>query len=195
MSIRADRGFTLVEVLVVLAFTSLIAVLLLQMMTILLRGYDQAGRIQGQLAMDTMRFNWFRETIGVMAASLDEEFAFRGSKYEITGFTMAPLLAESGTLTRVSWTLRDNRDGKALWYQEWQHEPLLIGQWPDTEVSFAYRGQRSDWLDSWPTGNLPAGVLPYRIKMSLQDADSRKEIFAAVNVRRTGRYDFRDLVQ
>lgn len=195
---RADlgqRGFTLVEVLVVLALTGMIAVLLLQMMTVLLRGHDQVGRIQSQLLTDTMRFHWFRDSIGHMAASLDEEFGFVGSHSSFSGYTMAPLLAQQGKLTKVSWEIRSMSDGPGLWYQEAGAAPMLIGRWPYADdLSFEYRGQRSAWLSNWPAGDLPAGVLPYRIKLSIRSESETRDVYAAVDVRRVARFDYRDYI-
>ena len=188
------RGFTLVEVLVVLMLTGMIAVLLLQMMTILFRGYDQIGRIQGEVSLNSMRNGWFRDSINALAASLDEEFSFAGTPAQMTGFTMAPLVSRQGKLTMMAWEIRYKAKGTELWYAETGLEPALIGQWPDSELRFAYRGQNSGWMDTWPPADLPAGVLPYRIKLNIADDGGDRDVFAAIKVRRTGRYDYRDFL-
>ena len=73
---QRQSGFTLVEVLVVIAITGMVSVLVLQMLTIVLRGADGVSRVQGEMSMESMRNSWFRDSIAVMVASLDEEFAF-----------------------------------------------------------------------------------------------------------------------
>ena len=194
MSARTEKGFTLVEVMVVIAITGMIAVLLLEMMTIMFRGYDQVGRIQTRLAQETMQLQWFRETMGVMAASLDQEFAFKGSAGEITGYTMAPLLSEQGKLTRISWRIEEAEGESRLIYHEADHPPMNVGSLRDSELRFEYRGQLTNWLGGWPDEQVPVGSLPFRIKLAIEGASGPREVYAAINVRRLGRYDFRDLI-
>lgn len=188
-------GFTLIEVLVVIAITGLVSVLTLQMSSILLKGYDQISRVQSNLGEQAMRNSWFRDSIAVMMASLDEEFAFSGSQRSISGYTMSPLFAAEGELTQVQWSLESSSSGDALWYREHDRPPVQIAVWPETNASFAYRGQKSGWLAEWPAQDLPAGILPYRVKLSLGGGEDAQQIFAAIKVRRTGRYDYRDFFE
>ena len=111
---QRQSGFTLVEVLVVIAITGMVSVLVLQMLTIVLRGADGVSRVQGEMSMESMRNSWFRDSIAVMVASLDEEFAFRGSERAVSGFTMAPLIGQSGELTQVTWSLESTGEGQHL---------------------------------------------------------------------------------
>ena len=191
----SSRGFTLIEVMVVLTLTGMIAALLLQMMTIMLRGYDQAGRIQSRLAIESMRYTWFRDSVGGLAASLDEEFGFQGSSAEFSGYTLTALQNSTGKLTGFRWSIRPSSRGQSLYYEEDNKAPLLMGSWSGTQLTFSYRGQSSGWLSEWPAADLPAGVLPYRVKLTLNDGQTNREVFAAVTNRRIGRYDYRDLVR
>lgn len=194
MNDRSLRGFTLIEMLVVLLITGIASVLVLNMLTILLRGYDQIGRIQSDFAIDEMRFSWFRGCVGVMVASLDKEFAFAGSSREISGYTTSPLIGKEGKLTWVKWELKSVSGGDEIWYTEGLLDSMHIGTWKDTELEFLYRGLNSDWRRDWPPSDLRPGVLPYRIKLRMTGAVQR-EFFAAIRVRRTGRYDYRDFVE
>lgn len=194
MKLKRSSGFTLVEVLVVISITAMIAVIVLQMLTVLFRGYDQIGRIQGDVSVDAMRYGWFRDSLGVMVASLDEEFSFQGSANGMTGFTAGPLIGRQGEIAKVSWEVRSNLRGASLWYSEWGQEPMKIGEWPDTNLQFAYRGQRSGWRDDWPPEDLPDGMLPHRVKLTFDGDEQQREVYAAINVRRIGRYDYRDFL-
>ena len=193
MKTRAANGFTLIEVLVVIAITGMITVLLSQMLTVFLRGYDQVGRIQQEHAVDSMRLGWLRDSVSAMVASLDEEFGFEGERASFTGFTMSPLLVDDHRLTRVTWQIRNDATGHSLWYGEDGRQAVKLGTWPDDQLSFAYRGLNSGWQTDWPPQDLPAGVLPHRIKLSISGAEPR-DVYAAVTVRRTGRYDYRDFL-
>lgn len=190
-----NTGFTLIEVLVVIAITGFVAVLVLQMLTILLRGNDQIARVQTQMNEQVLSQAWFRDSIGVMMASLDEEFAFKGDERSVSGYTLSPLLGHAGEITPVQWTLRRSSDGDALWYSESGEAAIRIANWPDTLAKFSFRGQKSGWLEQWPSGDLTSGVLPYRVKLSLASNDQIRDVFAAVRVRRSGRYDYRDFLE
>ena len=72
---------------------------------------------------------------------------------------------------------------------------MKMATWPSHRASFAYRGQQSGWMDEWPAQDLSPGVLPHRIKLVLDDGDVTREIYAAVQIRRTGRYDYRDFFE
>ena len=191
MKVRTSPGFTLVEVLVVIAITGMISVLLVQMMTVFLRGYDQVGRLQNEHAIDSMRFGWFRDSVAVLVASLDAEFAFEGDDKKITGYTLSPLLGDDGQLTRVAWQIRNQTTGASLWYEEADSPPIRIGTWRGSDLKFSYRGQNTGWRSAWPPEELVEGVLPYRVRLVI-DGEEVREVYAAVIVRRTGRYDYRD---
>lgn len=185
-------GFTLIEVMVVIAVTSITAVLILQMMTILFRGYDQIGRVQSELAKEAMSYGWFRDSIGSLVASLDREFAFSGDVREMEGYTSAPLFGSAGKVTEIRWQLREEADGTSLWYTEKGEPQIQVAVWQESEVGFLYRGLKSGWRNTWPPEELPAGILPHRVKLKIENQSESREIYAAISVRRTGRYDYRD---
>ncbi|MFT7222413.1 MAG: prepilin-type N-terminal cleavage/methylation domain-containing protein, partial [Candidatus Azotimanducaceae bacterium] len=187
MMINKGYGFTLIEVLVVIAITGLVSVLTLQMLTIMFRGYDQVSQFQSEMSQESMRNAWFRDSIAVMVASLDEEFSLKGDTRSIAGFTLAPLLGHPGKITPISWTIEADGNNEVLWYEEEEQSRLKIASWESADVSFAYRGQRSGWLPDWPPEDLSPGVLPFRIKLSIDESGKVREVFAAVKIRRTGR--------
>ncbi len=193
---RIDRGtqvgFTLVEVLVVIVLVSMISALLLQMMTLSFRSFDQVTRIANESNVLRMRNQWFRNSISHLVASLDEQFGLVGDASTISGYSSAPLLDHSGKLTRVYWEVRRSGADSELWYREHAGSPMLIGKWAGGELKFSYRGLQSAWLDKWPTEELPVGVLPYRVKLSIEQDGEVRDLLAAVSIRRTGRYDYRD---
>lgn len=188
------RGFTLVEVMVVLAIVSLCSVLMLQMLTVFLRGYDQVNRIQSEIILDSMRENWFRRSVKVMVASHDEEFGFQGEEYEISGYTLYPLIGPGGKLTEVGWLIRSNSSGASLWYTETDFEPMKIANWANASLKFQYRGLSSGWVSEWPPREIPIGELPQRIKLTIEGNGSSRAIFAAVAIRRVKGSDYRDIL-
>ncbi len=187
-------GFTLVEVMVVLTIFSLCSVLMLQMLTVFLRGYDQVNRIQSEYILDSMRESWFRDSLSVMVASHDAEFGFHGDRREISGITLHPLIGPGGRFTEASWEIRSSGRETALWYTESGYASLRIGTWTNTGLEFQYRGLSSGWVNEWPPRETPPGELPHRIKLIIDEADTSRELFAAVTIRRVERYDYRDLL-
>lgn len=189
----SHRGFTLVEVMVVLSLVSLISVIVLQMMTILLKSYDQISRMEGQSALESMRNNWFRGSVNAMVASLDQEFEFRGARKLVSGYTTSPLMGRQGMLTSISWEIREDATQSTLWYIEHSKRPLQISTWDNARAEFSYRGLKSGWVEAWPPSELPEGVLPHRVKLTIHPDDALPmDIYAAINIRRTGRFDYRD---
>ena len=189
-----EKGFTLVEVIVVLTIVSLCSVLMLQMLTVFLRGYDQVNRVQGELVIASMRENWFRRSVKVLVASDDEAFAFKGEDNEIAGYSLYPLIGQAGRLTKVGWVIRSNTRSASLWYMETGYEPMKIATWEDARLEFQFRGATSGWVGEWPPRETPIGELPQRIKLTINEPGATKELFAAVAIRRVKRSDYRDLL-
>ena len=190
-----NGGFTLVEVLVVFALTSLVSMLLMQFLSTLYRSHDLIQRFQGEDALEVMQFYWFGLSIGASVASLDADFSFNGTESEISAYTMAPLIGRQGELTLVSWRVANAQESSSLWYRENDEPYLQIGSWKNTKLAFSYRGFGPVWMDSWPHGDIPKGVLPHRVKLTLDSNGVKEEVFGAIELRRTGRYDYRELIK
>lgn len=190
---KTKQGFTLVEVMVVLSLVSLISILVLQMMTVMLRSYEQISSLEGRFSLDSMRNAWFRGSVNTMVSSLDQEFAFKGERMLMSGYTTAPLMGRQGMLTSIKWEIREDTTQSSLWYVENEQRPLKIASWKNARAEFSYRGLKSGWGGGWPREELSQGVLPHRVKLTVFSDDSMPvDIYAAVRTRRTGRYDYRD---
>lgn len=125
------RGFTLLETLIALVIASITALVLLQSIMAVARG--TAG-IEIALA-GALETEFSREAVSdALAASvadyLDSPGIFTGSTTRISGTTRRPVLAPHGLPTGFVLTLRPERDGTALVYQEVAHQMADDGQEP-----------------------------------------------------------------
>lgn len=186
-------GLTLLEMLVVLLLTSLIATLLLQTVSFMLGSYQRVSFYQQKFVRDTLAFSWYRGSIKSLVASLDSEFAFAGDEYEISGYTLAPVMGQSGVLTKINWRLAEAGEDQQLWYQENSNPPFVIRKWRAESAEFAYRGQGGEWLSTWPQQSMPVGMIPHKVILRTTRDGEVRNVLAGSDQRRLGRYDFRDL--
>ncbi|MGZ8218729.1 prepilin-type N-terminal cleavage/methylation domain-containing protein [Methylomagnum sp.] len=147
-----QRGFTLLEMLVVLVLTGLIAGILFQ-------GLGQVFRLQNHFGveLDNMRQNamfadWFRQVIeGVQPDYPDGKHKFTGSERRIAGLTTNPLKGMPGALAPFVLELRfDARTGETqLMYGEGEAATALFG-WPGDKGRFVFLDADQVEHDRWP---------------------------------------------
>ena len=147
------RGFTLMEVLVVLVITGLISVVLIQGFSLILgaRGSVQS-KIVG-LEQIVLKKSIFMEPLkGVLPDYPDRPHIFRGEGKRVQGLTVRPLQSRLGTPVGFTMTMSydQRRDETELVYQESGFAPQTIGRWEGSEGAFHYRDRDGTWLESWP---------------------------------------------
>ena len=154
MNSRRFRGFTLVEILVVLVLTGFIV-------TILLQSLHQVFRLQTQFGSEifnsqngAMYADWFRQSInGIMPDDARGKLKFRGEPRRMTGLTLSPLDREAGTLTSFVWRFAyDSRTGiTALQYGDTDEKPATrVVEWNGDSGRFIYVDADNEVHDSWP---------------------------------------------
>lgn len=149
----SNRGFTLLEVIVVLMISGLIAAILMQGLSIMLEtrlrvsgtidNLEQAG-IQTSIVTTPIR--------GLLPDYLDGPDVFVGDKKRIRGLTLSPLQGTAGAPTGFGMILDYDivDDMTSLTYYERGYDPLIIAQWPGQQGEFSYRGRAGDWAETWP---------------------------------------------
>ena len=154
MSRSQSRGFTLVEILVVLIISGFIV-------TILLQSLHQVFRLQTQFDNEifhtqngAMYADWFRQSINGLVPDYDGgKQKFRGEQRSMSGLTLAPLDRETGTLTPFVWRLEfDARaDQTRLVYGDANDKAALqILRWQSNNGRFIYVDVENEAHDSWP---------------------------------------------
>lgn len=148
----AQRGFTLLEMLVVLILTGLIAGILFQGLSQVFRLQNHFGAELDNMRQNAMLADWFRQVIeGVQPDYEDGKHKFSGSERRITGLTTSPLQGVPGASSPFSLELRfDARMGETqLWFGSGDAETVLFG-WPGDKGRFVFLGTDHAEHDRWP---------------------------------------------
>lgn len=155
------RGFTLVEILVVLIITGFIVAILLQSLHQVFRLQTQFGSEIFHTQNGAMYADWFRQSINGLMPDHDKGAQkFRGERRQMHGLTLSPLDRENGTLAAFVWRLEfDARSGlTSLYYGDTgEKETSQILTWSSNSGRFIYIDAENAAHDNWPPflGNWP----------------------------------------
>ena len=185
-----SKGLSLIELLVVLVLVSLTTTISLQAIGFVTAGLDRISEDREKLEFDRIASRWYRESIEAMVASIDEEHGFLGRPREMSGYTLAPLLADSGEPTLIAYYLESGGKGDVLWYRE-NNTAFRFMEF-ESPAEFRYATSRAAYSASWPSDSFPAGSLPAVIKVDLLQSDN--DLLAVIKQRRIARRDYRDLL-
>jgi prepilin-type N-terminal cleavage/methylation domain-containing protein len=175
-----QRGFTLIEILVVLIMTGMISGILFQAIERAYRLQERFGSElfsaqQGQMATD-----WYRQTIqGLRPDYPDGNSLFKGTETEFSGLTDISLGQNQGLPSPITWQIRKNpQSGQTeLLYLEGQQQTTILA-WPRNEAHFVYLDAQMEPHDLWPPpfGKWPQ--LPSQIQLVSHDGSSPVHIVA-----------------
>ncbi|MBV8467549.1 MAG: type II secretion system protein [Burkholderiales bacterium] len=165
--IRAGlSGFTLIEVLVVLGITSLVATILMQA---LYQTYNVQERFGVQLVRSqraAMTEDWFRQAIeGLQATRDDDPNRFLGTPQHLHGVSIAAVSERYGAPEPIDFTLEFSPDtaSTALVLHRGDARTTLF-DWPGKNGGFIYLDAKGDRHEQWPPelenlNQLPSAVL------------------------------------
>lgn len=165
----SQRGFTLLEALVVLMITALVSVVLVQGFGLLLGARTTVQDKLVSVNEAVLEQSLFLEPLrGIVPDYPERPHVFVGEAERLHGITIRPLQARTGT--PVPFTLTISYDAKAdrmaLTYQEDNASPLVVGTWAGRKGSFAYRDLTGDWSTAWPPENNPeAPQTPWLVRL------------------------------
>lgn len=156
MKIKAQSGFTLVEVLVVLIIVGFASVLLTQGLGQIFTARARLGPFIDQ-SEDASRIGiWFRQVAGgVMPDTLGGANVFTGTDSIVQGLTVMPMGAVSGAPTPFRMELATASPGSsALRISSYGGPTIDLFTWRDDEpgansVRFSYF-DGTQWVDHWP---------------------------------------------
>ena len=169
---NAARGFTLIEVLVVLILVGMTSGILFQAMQ---RAFGLQARFgselfkaqQGQMATD-----WYRQTAqGLLPDYPGGNSFFHGDATGLAGLSSNPLDEDYGAPTRIAWKLQPNADTDTtdLVYSDAQHTTTVLS-WRRSKARFVYLDNQLTPHEQWPP---PLGLfvqLPAQIELQVTDA-------------------------
>jgi|GEM_PF-1383557 len=148
-----ERGFTLLEVLVVLMIAALIGVVLMQGLGVVLNLRDNFSGTILDLDRTVVKRNLIRQPLtGVVPDFNDGEQIFAGTPESVSGLTLRPLLRRPGRPTAFSLALTydPGESLNELTYREERDEPVVLAEWTGPQASFRYMGMQTDWTPVWP---------------------------------------------
>ena len=148
---KAQRGFSLAEMLIALTITGIIAALLLSL-------GSQAASVRARLTIRSAQAeraelgaSWFRASIeAIHQTDLIESWA-HGTPFRMTATTLHSLDSEIGSRAPLTWSIRRDGNGEALiWGDGW-----VVHRWRGVGARFAYLGADLQWYDSWGVAGDP----------------------------------------
>lgn len=168
---HAHRGFTLIEVLVVLILFGMISSTLFQALQQSYKLQDRFGtelfrEQQGQMAMD-----WYRQTVQSLAPGYPGSgHLFRGEPQLFSGLSSSPLSAEYGTPTPITWQIRNNLQNatiELIYVEGLKQTPIL--NWHSKAARFVYLDEKHNPHDNWPPALGTHSQLPSQIQLQFPD--------------------------
>lgn len=179
-SIAGQRGFTLLEMLVVLILTGMITGILMQGLYQVFRLQTHFGRELFNTQQGGMYTEWFRQSVnGMMPDYPNGKHKFKGSSREFGGMTLSPLNTGTEALLPFAWHLKfDPNTGQTqLQYGPEENAPVVLA-WPGNSGKFVYFDAKDEPHDDWPPllGKWPQ--LPKAIYLENQNSDEPRVIVA-----------------
>jgi len=170
--LRLQRGFTLLEMLVVLVIITLVITLLFQSLAYMVA---LRSRFLGQLeAVQTgaLQEYWFRtSTAGLLAdhEDIEKPRLFKGQAMRFAGLTLAGLDAMPGVPVPFAWELAEEGQNSVLRYLPASGQAWEVARWSGKAEGFAYLGDEGKWHSQWPpTSGLEPPQLPVAVSLSAQ---------------------------
>lgn len=174
MTRSRQRGFTLLETLVMLIISSLAVMMLFQALAGFNHSRERVAALEGVRNNDAVMLGWIRESFrGVVAIDApgttpkpdDPAAGLRGTDQGFTALTVAPLLGPSGVPVKIQWSIENGADGKQLIYREAGQAPLTLPLRGTSELQFAYLDHNGKTTTSWPPKLGVQAPLPVAIEL------------------------------
>ena len=164
-------GFSLVEVMVVLTITALLAALVAQALGLFAARYESLRRLEAQTTQQALPRNWFATTVrGFLPYRIDAR-RFTGDVGAFRGFTTESLGSEPGLPVAASWRIEPDGGRSVVSYHEegglaWQ--VLVV----DAPAAFQYADAALVWRNAWPVEELPFEHVPTLVRLVTIDGET-----------------------
>ena len=163
LSRKSTKGFTLLEMMVVLVLVSLITVLLMQGFGFVVGLQDRIRQQLVQIQDLELREQWFRIVVrSLHRGRTSDQSTFTGDPTQISGLTLQPLSSDTGLPTKVQWILENDGTDSVLTYIEENNEPIALMRWTTEAPEFRYMDSTGTLNETWPPdaadSSLPFGL-------------------------------------
>ncbi len=145
------RGFTLLEMLVVLILVAFISTLILQGFAFIFQLRSRFLLQFDDLQQGAVQEHWFRSsTMAIVTDYLEGEHIFKGEEREFSGLTLAALDAMIGVPTPFAWQLKYKEGNMVLSYKNAKDEYWEVAHWLNDAGYFRYMAKNGEWYEQWP---------------------------------------------
>lgn len=174
------RGFTLVEILVVLVITSLVVGLLFQGMGQVMQLQSRAGEMIARSQQGAMIEDWFRQSLqGIQPDYDDGGDKFAGSERRMSGLTTNALAADYGTMAPFIWKIAyDSQRGVSELIYDEGRGGMPILAWQGDSGHFVYIDAEGESHDAWPP---PMGQKWPQLPAVIRFETVENAVFSTVN--------------
>lgn len=177
----AQRGFTLMEMLVTLVLVSFATMLMFQMLGSYRIALERVGAQAAGIDREALFQAWFRDSVhGLYAAP---RLRFIGDATRFSATTLNPLHAPEGSPTALAWELHRSDDGGfEIAYVEEGRERWRLRRRDPAPLRFAYYDADGNALDAWPPsrGKVNPEALPALVGLVRDDNGVDRPLLAAV---------------
>jgi prepilin-type N-terminal cleavage/methylation domain-containing protein len=176
----ANRGFTLVEMLVVLIIVGMTTTLLFQMLSQTVRMQRVAGIQIADTRQGAMEADWLRQVVnGLQPDYIDGKNIFKGTARKITGLSDNPLTADYGAPEVINLELVFDPDSgfTRLFYGKPADGTVLMA-WKNDTGRFVFADANGDTHDTWPPPLNKWPQLPGSIRLEFEQDDVPRVIVA-----------------
>lgn len=164
------RGFTVLEMIVVLMITGLITVILFQGLGLALQSRLRVSDQLTDLDQRALQVSILSTPLKALIPDYpDGSDVFQGQAQRLRGLTMMPLQGTAGAPTGFGMAIDydPESDETILTYFERGYDAVAIARWPGDKGAFSYRGREGDWATSWPPRDDPQAVqAPRTVRLS-----------------------------
>lgn len=174
------RGFTLLEMLVVLILTGMISTLLFQALQQVFRLETHFGRELFISQEGEMYTEWFRQTVnGLVPDHPSGRNRFAGNGREIAGLTISPIDTMTGSLVPFAWHLRfDAGSGRTQLRYGTGEKAMVVMEWPGNSGRFVFYDGKDQAHDSWPPALGKWPQLPKAVFLETMNPLDRRVVVA-----------------
>ena len=181
-----DRGFTLMETLVMLVLVSITALLMFQMLGSYRIARERFMAHSGDFDRQWLFSAWFADSVRGLRPVPGEPL--QGTRTAFSGVSLNPLFGPPGAPARVSWNLQRARDG--AWTMRYTEDGVARWALPLSnagEARFAYVDAEGNTMDAWPPDTGVQDELPASVALLRGNDDDRRVQLASVRGPRNAR--------
>jgi len=167
------RGFTLLEMLVVITITGMLASVLIQGFSSVLSTWGRVSEIILDLEKKIIDHNLMAEPLtGVIPDYRDQGDVFQGDQRRLRGLTLRPLNQPTGVPAGFGLYFEYDpaADQTTVVYLERGFDPVNLVHWDGNSGRFEYFGRSGKWERTWPPKAPDAPQTPTLIKLETEDS-------------------------